>query len=64
MATVGIRSLERNFCGLPDSINKIKTIFADKFNEFTENSVYIVLQWVKEKMEDYNSRFLLLVSKS
>ena len=64
LTTIGLRSLERNFGGLPDSINNIKAIFAEKFNEFTENTEYNVLQCVKDNLEDYNSRFLLLVSKS
>ena len=42
----------------------MKEIFAQKFNEFTENTVYNVLKCVKDNLEDYNSRFLLLVSKS
>ena len=63
MKIIGLRSLEKNFGGLPDSINKIKTIFAEKFSEFTENTVYNVLQCIKDNLEDYNSRFLLLISK-
>ena len=47
LTTIGLRSLERNFGGLPDSINKIKAIFAEKFNEFTENTVYNVFSMCK-----------------
>ena len=64
MTNIGLRSIERNFGGLPNSINLIKTIFTEKFSEFTENTVYNVLQCVKENLVDYNSRFLLLISKS
>ena len=63
MTIIGVRSLEKNFGGLSDSINKIKTIFAEKFSEFTENTVYNALQCIKVK-DNLSTRFLLLISKS
>jgi len=62
---IGIESLEKNFDGLEDSINKIKKIFKEVqgFNE----SFYLgrndsILKNIKKNLKDSNSRYLMIIS--
>ena len=59
-----ISSLERNFGGFENSINIIKEIFYTFYKNKTVKRGYNVLECIKENLEDKESRYLLLVSKS
>ena len=59
-----ISSLERNFGGFNNSINIIKDIFYSFYPNKTVKRDYNVLECIKENLEDKESRYLLLVSKS
>ena len=59
-----ISSLERNFGGFDNSINIIKEIFYTFYKNKTVKKRYNVLECIKENLEDKESRYLLLVSKS
>ena len=59
-----ISSLERNFGGFENSINFIKEIFYTFYKNKTVKRGYNVLECIKENLQDKESRYLLLVSKS
>ena len=59
-----VSSLERNFGGFDNSINIIKEIFYTFYISKTVKRGYNVLDCIKENLEDKESRYLLLVSKS
>ena len=67
--TIGIDSLERNFGGLEfddgkTSLEIIKFIFKMKYGSIIINKKYDVLKRIKENINDNQSRYLLLISKS
>ena len=59
-----LSSLERNFGGFDNSINIIKEIFYSFYKHKSVKKGYNVLDCIKENLEDKESRYLLLVSKS
>ena len=66
LTRIGIESLERNFDGLEDSINKIKNIFKKKYKIEGLNlgKVDSKLETILEKnLNDSNSRYLMLISE-
>ena len=67
--TIGIDSLERNFGGLEledgkTSLEIIKSIFKNKYENCPISKKYDVLKRIKENINDNQSRYLLLISKS
>ena len=66
---IGIDSLERNFGGLEfedgkTSLEIIKIIFKNKYENCPISKKYDVLKRIKENINDNQSRYLLLISKS
>jgi hypothetical protein len=67
----GISSIERNFAGLQFNDNDKKTsleifknIFKDRYPNIQVSREYDVVQRIKENINDLNSRYLLIISKS
>ena len=65
----GINCIERNFAGLEfnkqkTSLEVIKEIFKTKYEEVPVTKEYDVLQKIRENINDKDSRYLLLISKS
>ena len=67
---IGINCLERNFGGLEfdkgkkTSLEIIKEIYKDKYEDIPITKKYDILQKIKENINDPESRYLLLISKS
>ena len=67
---IGINCIERNFGGLEfvneekTSLEIIKSIFKNIYEEVPITKEYDVLQKIKENINDPESRYLLLISKS
>ena len=59
-------SLTRNFGGLSNSLEIIKSKFAKIYTNYNEdeNYSYNILECIKDNLYDYNSRFLMLVANS
>ena len=67
----GISSIERNFAGLQFNDNDKKTsleifknIFKERYPNIQVSREYDVVQRIKENINDLNSRYLLIISKS
>ena len=67
----GISSIERNFGGLQfkdmdkkTSLEIIKEIFKKRYPNIEVKKEYNIMQRIKENINDLNSRYLLLISKS
>ena len=59
-----MRGIERNFGGLQDSISKFKE-FVGKYYKFENiNNEYNVMNCIGSNIIDYESRYLLIISKS
>ena len=62
------KSIERNFGGLENSIKIFKGIFKKIFDKYNPNineiNKYNVMECIKENINDYASRYLLIVTKS
>ena len=67
---LGVTSIERNFGGLQfedenkTSLEIVKNIFKEKYPEVYVTKEYNVLERIKENINDSNSRYLLVISKS
>jgi hypothetical protein len=66
---IGLNSIERNFGGLEldnktTSLEMIKAIYKQKYEEVPVTREYDVLQKIRENINDNESRYLLLISKS
>ena len=66
---IGIYSIERNFSGIQFDENKtsleiVKDIFKNIYPEVNVTREYNVLQRIKDNINDLNSRYLLVISKS
>ena len=68
---IGVNSIERNFGGIQfddnekkTSLEIVKDIFKTKYPPVNVTKEYNVLQRVKENINDLNSRYLLVISKS
>ena len=59
-----IDSIERNFGGLKDSIKQFKKIFKSKHPNATADNEYDVKKCINENLNDNNSRYLLIITKS
>ena len=63
-----INNIERNFGGLKNSVNEFKAYFYDGYeidkNVYNENNNYDVKKCIEENINDYNSRYLLLITES
>ena len=66
LTKIGIMSLTRNFGGLASSLENIKSKFKKLFTNYSEdeNYSYNILECIKDNLNDYNSRFLMLVANS
>ena len=71
LVEIGVNSIERNFGGIQfDDIEKktsleiVKDIFKVKYPPVNVTKEYNVLQRIKENVNDLNSRYLLVISKS
>ena len=66
LTKIGLMSLTRNFGGLETSLQDIKKIFKDKYANYNEDESYNynILDCIKDNLNDYNSRFLMLVANS
>ena len=66
LTKIGLMSLTRNFGGLDNSLNDIKNIFKEKYVNYNEDELYNynILECIKDNLNDYNSRFLMLVANS
>ena len=68
LTKIGLKALARNFGGLSDSFNNIKLEFRKSFKNFDEDEDrsfnYNILECIKDNLNDYNSRFLMLVANS
>jgi hypothetical protein len=67
----GISSIERNFGGLQfkdmdkkTSLEVVKEIFKKQYPNIEVKKEYNIMQRIKENINDLNSRYLLLISKS
>ena len=67
----GISSIERNFAGIQfddnekkTSLEIVKNIFKEKYPNILVSKEYNVLKRIKENINDLNSRYLLVISKS
>ena len=62
---IAVKSLTRNFGGLNDSINSIISEFKNNYKKFEDDYYkYNILECIKDNLNDYNSRFLMLVADS
>ena len=66
LTKIGLMSLTRNFGGLSDSLTIIKSKFQKIFTGYTEDesNKYNIIDCIKDNLNDYNSRFLMLVANS
>ena len=66
LTKIGLMSLTRNFGGLDTSLKDIKSKFAKIFTNYNEDESYNynILECIKDNLNDYNSRFLMLVANS
>ena len=66
LTKIGLMSLTRNFGGLSNSLEIIKSKFAKIYTNYNEdeNYSYNILECIKDNLYDYNSRFLMLVANS
>ena len=66
LTKIGIMSLTRNFGGLETSLIDIKNIFKKVYVNYNEDELYNynILECIKDNLNDYNSRFLMLVANS
>ena len=66
LTKIGLMSLTRNFGGLANSLENIKSKFAKIYTNYNEdeNYTYNILECIKDNLYDYNSRFLMLVANS
>ena len=67
----GISSIERNFAGIQfseggnkTSLEIVKNIFKERYPNIQVSREYNVVQRIKENINDLNSRYLLIISKS
>ena len=67
----GISSIERNFAGIQfdegdkkTSLEIFKNIFKERYPNIQVSREYNVVQRIKENINDLNSRYLLIISKS
>ena len=59
-----IRGIERNFGGLDDSISKFKQFMNNYYKIDNLNNNYNVMNCIEDNIIDYESRYLLIISKS
>ena len=66
LTKIGIMSLTRNFGGLSSSLDNIKSKFQKLYTNYNEDESYTynILECIKDNLNDYNSRFLMLVANS
>ena len=68
LTKTGLKALARNFGGLSDSFKNIKKQFKKYFKNCDEDEErifnYNILECIKDNLNDYNSRFLMLVAIS
>ena len=66
LTKIGIMSLTRNFGGLSSSLENIKSKFQKLYTNYNEDESYTynILECIKDNLNDYNSRFLMLVANS
>ena len=65
LINIAIKSLARNFGGLDNSLNDIISQFKNNFKKFEDDYYnYNILECIKDNLNDYNSRFLMLVANS
>ena len=64
LTKIGLMSLTRNFGGFSTSLEKSK--FQKLYTNYNEDESYSynILECIKDNLNDYNSRFLMLVSNS
>jgi len=56
-------SIERNFGGLNNSVFIFKQLFNEKIKGISEKKQYDVIRCITENVNDFNSRYLLLITK-
>ena len=59
-----IRGIERNFGGLDDSIRLFKQFMNYYYKIYNLNNNYNVMNCIEDNIVDYESRYLLIISKS
>ena len=66
LTKIGLMSLTRNFGGLDTSLKDIKNKFKEVYTNYNEDETYSynILECIKDNLNDYNSRFLMLVANS
>jgi len=66
LTKIGLMSLTRNFGGLETSLKDIKNKFKEIYTNYNEDESYSynILECIKDNLNDYNSRFLMLVANS
>ena len=66
LTKIGIMSFTRNFGGLESSLKDIKKKFKEVYTNYNEDESYnySILECIKDNLNDYNSRFLMLVANS
>ena len=66
LTKIGLMSLTRNFGGLETSLRDIKNKFKESYTNYNEDESYNynILESIKDNLNDYNSRFLMLVANS
>ena len=66
LTKIGLMSLTRNFGGLDTSLKDIKKKFKEVYTNYNEDESYnySILECIKDNLNDYNSRFLMLVANS
>jgi hypothetical protein len=66
LTKIGIISFTRNFGGLESSLKDIKKKFKEVYTNYNEDESYnySILECIKDNLNDYNSRFLMLVANS
>ena len=66
LTKIGLMALTRNFGGLSNSLDIIKSKFKDIYTNYNEDELYNynILECIKDNLNDYHSRFLMLVANS
>ena len=65
LINIAVKSFARNFGGLDESLNDIISEFKNNFKKFEDDYYkYNILECIKDNLNDYNSRFLMLVANS
>ena len=60
LTKIGLKNIEKNFGGIPNVIEKIKSIFLEEFSQFNS---YNPINYIKENLNKKN-RYLMLINNS